>query len=251
DLELGGHRGSSAMGSPGAGLVGEGSPVVDEAFPAVDEVTSEVEDPGAEADDASPGVEETSDEADQASHGVEGSPDEASLVEDGSGTVELVDFSGDEYGRASAPESADSSEEADEVTPEPPTEPASNDSDSGDGKGDERPAESPPVDVADLGPEERHAADGAAAPPTPTVASEPSALELELMASATPEALSGDYPEVPDLETVLAEAGIDEVRPPADEEISPPPASRNPSRDDARRPEDRLVFDKDKKGRQG
>jgi len=78
--------------------------------------------------------------------------------------------------------------------------------------------------------------------PPPAVDDEPSALELELMAGAeggrggdlAPDRFRG----VPDLETVLAEAGIEEVSPPPADEISPPPAPR--------RPEDSLVlFDPD------
>lgn len=72
----------------------------------------------------------------------------------------------------------------------------------------------------------------------PTAGGTPSSLELELMAGAASGGDGRTFPEVPDLETVLAEAGIDEVKPPTSEEISPPPADRSP--------EERLaLFDKD------
>lgn len=81
-----------------------------------------------------------------------------------------------------------------------------------------------PVDVADLGPE----ADAVRPPPPmPPLDGEPSALELELMAGAGDE--SGQegsdadrFAGIPDLETVLAEAGVDDVPAPP-EEIAPPP----------------------------
>ncbi|MDX1495750.1 MAG: hypothetical protein R3253_16895, partial [Longimicrobiales bacterium] len=82
-----------------------------------------------------------------------------------------------------------------------------------------------------------------------------SSRELVLMAGAPD--VDASYPDVPDLETVLAEAGMDdggveEVRPPAEQEISPPPAEQRPVDDDGRRPEDRLaLFDKDQKGKKG
>lgn len=114
--------------------------------------------------------------------------------------------------------------------------------------------DAPPVDVADLQPEPADEAADRATDSSP-VGNEPSSLELELMAGAGGDAADtprSTYPEVPDLETVLAEAGIDEVRPPAPEEISPPPAHQRPVDDDDRRPEDRLaLFDKDKKGKKG
>lgn len=138
-------------------------------------------------------------------------------------------------------------------------------------------AGSAPVDVADLKPEVAEDASttsesktGATSkePKAPKTAhpagrgaspltDEPTSLELELMAGVGGEDDGADgssYPDVPDLETVLAEAGIDEVRPPAREEISPPPAGgQKPVDDDDRRPEDRLaLFDKDdKKGKKG
>ena len=101
----------------------------------------------------------------------------------------------------------------------------------------ERPAHDT-VDVADLQPE---------APPAATadVEPEPSTLELELMAGAehagtrtTPQTESDRYREVPDLETVLAEAGVEEVRPPDEEEIAPPPP-QGVARDNL------LIFDPD------
>ena len=112
----------------------------------------------------------------------------------------------------------------------------------------------PAVDVADLQPESPEDALVEEAP-SMTADDGPSSLELELMAGSRREGTDGsrpDFPEVPDLETVLAEAGIDEVHPPVPEEISPPPANQKPVDDDARRPEDRLaLFDRDKKGKKG
>lgn len=114
--------------------------------------------------------------------------------------------------------------------------------------GASRPDEGVTVDVSEL-----HPSADASRPiaPPPSVGDEPSSLELELIAGA--EGASGgtedgaterSFPEVPDLETVLAEAGVDEVSPPPSEEISPPPAER--------RPEDRLaLFDKDEKKKKG
>lgn len=116
-------------------------------------------------------------------------------------------------------------------------------------------ADEPPVDIGDLQPEDGQASTTSAPPPLPSVGGEPSSLELELMAGVSKSPGDGsppDYPEVPDLETVLAEAGIDDGGPPAQQEISPPPASQKPVDDDDRRPEDRLaLFDKDKKGKKG
>jgi DivIVA domain-containing protein len=89
----------------------------------------------------------------------------------------------------------------------------------------------------------------ASAPP-PSVGDQPSSLELELVAGASsPEAdvKSGPakppFPDVPDLETVLAEAGIDEVKPPPPQEIAPPPAPRSE--------EDMILFDRDEKDATG
>ena len=94
------------------------------------------------------------------------------------------------------------------------------------------------VDVTDLQPE-------APSAPPPDIAPKPSTLELELMAGAehassqaAPQAETGRYSDVPDLETVLAEAGVEEVRPPSEDEISPPPAPGAP-RDNL------LMFDPD------
>lgn len=76
-------------------------------------------------------------------------------------------------------------------------------------------------------------------------AAEPSTLEMELMAgaehagsqaAAQADATSGGG--TPDLETVLAEAGVEEVRPPSDDEIAPPPAQAAPRQDP-------LTFDAD------
>lgn len=120
-----------------------------------------------------------------------------------------------------------------------------------------------PVNVADLKPEEptdqaatSATASSGSASSSPSVGNRPLSLELELMAGVGGEGTeveSSNYPDVPDLETVLAEAGIDELRPTAAEEISPPPAGQKPVDDDGRRPEDRLaLFDKDeKKGKKG
>lgn len=90
------------------------------------------------------------------------------------------------------------------------------------------------ADVGELAGREDGGATRPSAPP-PEVGDGPSSLELELMAGAAGSGASDDsgagtesrgptFPDVPDLETVLAEAGIDEVRPPDAEEISPPPA---------------------------
>ncbi len=91
--------------------------------------------------------------------------------------------------------------------------------------------------------------------PSPTVDGVPSALELELMAGAAgigsaptevrPEdGVSQRFAGVPDLETVLAEAGIDseveEVTPPPHEEGAPPPAP-------GIRTDNLILFDADKK----
>lgn len=96
-----------------------------------------------------------------------------------------------------------------------------------------------PADLADV---ERRA-------PEPEIDDAPSSLEVELMAGAVGED-GPTHPDVPDLETVLAEAGIDgegpdgEAHPPA-EEISPPPVDHDA---EDRKPEDRLaLFDKDEK----
>lgn len=76
--------------------------------------------------------------------------------------------------------------------------------------------------------------------PPPDVDPEPSTLELELMAGAERAGGRGSsvererFPDVPDLETVLAEAGVEEVRPPTDEPIKPPPVARAPG--------DNLIF---------
>jgi DivIVA domain-containing protein len=62
------------------------------------------------------------------------------------------------------------------------------------------------------------------APPA-AVPDEPSTLELELMAGAddgSSKDPAGRFPDVPDLETLLAEAGVEDVKPPKD--IAPPPA---------------------------
>lgn len=106
------------------------------------------------------------------------------------------------------------------------------------------------VDVHDLRPGGESEASSPGAP-APSGDGEPSSLELELMAGAsdTSSDEAGDdeggsvFPDVPDLETVLAEAGVDEAKSPRGEEISPPPAKR-------RGAEDRLLFDKDEKDRE-
>jgi DivIVA domain-containing protein len=83
------------------------------------------------------------------------------------------------------------------------------------------------VDVTDLQPV-------AGDPPAvaPALDPEPSSLELEFMAGAAAQAevqhtgnAGEPFSGVPDLETVLAEAGIEEVVPPDTEEIAPPPFS--------------------------
>jgi cell division initiation protein len=87
--------------------------------------------------------------------------------------------------------------------------------------------------------------------PPPEVGDEPSSLELELMAGAESARVGdlapGRFEGVPDLETVLAEAGIDEVTPPTREEISPPPATQAPT--PSRREDPLILFDPDDKDR--
>ena len=116
-------------------------------------------------------------------------------------------------------------EYAEGVTPEPldpnGTEPAAF-------QADEAEAHDPAatIDVSDLQPSRP------AAPP-PDVGSEPSSLELELMAgavsagdTASPQPGDGSqFAGVPDLETVLAEAGVEEAQPPLGDEIAPPPVT--------------------------
>ena len=63
---------------------------------------------------------------------------------------------------------------------------------------------------------------------------EPSTLEMELMAGAEhagSQAAAASAGDVPDLEAVLAESGVEEVRPPTDDEIAPPPAQAAPRQD--------------------
>ena len=76
--------------------------------------------------------------------------------------------------------------------------------------------------------------------PPPNVGAEPSSLELELMARTDRHRRTrgGHHTGVPDLETVLAEAGVEEVTPPPAEEIAPPPIPA--SRDDTS-----VLFDPD------
>ncbi|MCH1571476.1 MAG: DivIVA domain-containing protein [Longimicrobiales bacterium] len=69
----------------------------------------------------------------------------------------------------------------------------------------------------------------------PDMATEPTPLELELMAGAehasrqtSPEAEGEHVHGVPDLNTVLAEAGVEEVRPPSDEAMALPPTPTTP-----------------------
>jgi len=95
------------------------------------------------------------------------------------------------------------------------------------GSQDEDVSANEPVDVADLQPSSGQ---------FPDMGSEPGALEVELMAdaqgkadalggrAATPTQSAEYFPEVPDLETVLAEAGVDETGSPGGEghEIAPP-----------------------------
>jgi DivIVA domain-containing protein len=77
--------------------------------------------------------------------------------------------------------------------------------------------------------EARRGAPRRTAPP-PAVDDEPSSLELELMAGAEKgrgsDLAPGRFEGIPDLETVLAEAGIEEVKPPESDEIAPPPPLR-------------------------
>lgn len=94
-----------------------------------------------------------------------------------------------------------------------------------------------PVDVADLGPSGRASHEGEAAassqPPSPEVGElgragdAPSSLEMELMAGASSEGTRpiedrDRFAGIPDLETVLAEAGVDDTAP-LPEEVPPPP----------------------------
>ena len=76
--------------------------------------------------------------------------------------------------------------------------------------------------------------------PPPDVGAQPSSLELELMARTdrAGKERGGHLTGVPDLETVLAEAGVEEVTPPPAEEIAPPPIPS--SRDDTS-----VLFDPD------
>jgi DivIVA domain-containing protein len=96
-----------------------------------------------------------------------------------------------------------------------------------------------PADVQTSGPADEAAADDEAPPaagasvtarrtaPPPAVDDEPSSLELELMAGAEKgresDLAPGRFEGIPDLQTVLAEAGIEEVKPPESDEIAPPP----------------------------
>ncbi len=93
-----------------------------------------------------------------------------------------------------------------------------------------------PVDVTALEPDAPSAPepDGSGAAEPGTSDDGPSTLELELMAgAASAREVQGDgvvgrgFPEVPDLETLLAEAGVEEVEPSEEseeEDIQPPPA---------------------------
>jgi len=99
-----------------------------------------------------------------------------------------------------------------------------------------------PVDVADLGPTPADAVETPHLPPLPGAGTPPpSALEVELMAGASGDGLRPTedhdrFAGIPDLETVLAEAGVDEPPPPPSEETAPPPV----------RPDDPiLLFDPD------
>lgn len=99
-----------------------------------------------------------------------------------------------------------------------------------------------PPDVETSGPTDEAAKDNEAPPaagasvtarrtaPPPAVDDEPSSLELELMAGAEKgresDLAPGRFEGIPDLETVLAEAGIEEVKPPESDEIAPPPPLR-------------------------
>ena len=100
------------------------------------------------------------------------------------------------------------------------------------------------VDVTDLQPEAD--ANRPSAPPA-VVNREPSSLELELMAGAS-DANKGSakgtrspFEGIPDLETVLAEAGVEEVKPPPAETIAPPAAPTTPTA----RPDNVILFDPD------
>jgi len=102
----------------------------------------------------------------------------------------------------------------------------------------ENPAEKPVVEVAPPAPEELVDVSDLepsripAAPPA-DVGDEPLSLEVELMAGASTDFAAGapkadstprEFEGVPDLETVLAEAGADDPPPSGDDGIAPPPA---------------------------
>jgi DivIVA domain-containing protein len=92
----------------------------------------------------------------------------------------------------------------------------------------EGPGDSPTVDVSVLQPTPSAAAAGPSAP-RPAVPDVPSALEIELMAGASGSDGTGDElaatgaEQLPDLETLLAEAGLEQPMPKRGD-ISPPPA---------------------------
>lgn len=102
--------------------------------------------------------------------------------------------------------------------------------------------ESSAVDVGDLQPDRANARRSA---PPAAVNPEPSSLELELMAGASGARAAGakadgrsPFEGIPDLETVLAEAGVEEVKPPPAEKIAPPAAP-------PARPDNVILFDPD------
>ena len=94
-----------------------------------------------------------------------------------------------------------------------------------------------PVEVEEV-PEATKTPDAQSTVPSvaaPDMATESTPLELELMAGAehasrqtSPEAEGEHVHGVPDLNTVLAEAGVEEVRPPSDEAMSLPPTPTTP-----------------------
>jgi DivIVA domain-containing protein len=101
--------------------------------------------------------------------------------------------------------------------------------------------EEKPVDLASLQPvadvepaaeAPTEAARSRPSAPPADVSDEPSTLELELMAGASSAAADPSaedhHADVPDLETLLAEAGAAEIRPSESESIAPPPVPRMP-----------------------
>ncbi len=215
DLDLGGRRRGSGSGSSPAPDLGAATLVTTEAVEGAGEAAPTESSPIDPSADDGPAADPTAD--------AESSP-----------SVEGAGPSGPEPEAAADADGSDSAPVAFEIDLTPEVDAAAPSTD-GSAAGDTQasvldPAptssadpEEPTVDVAALGP----SADGASARPSappPAVPTEPSTLELELMAGA-----GGDegedgrrFPDVPDLETLLAEAGVEEAKAPRD--IAPPPA---------------------------